>query len=52
MNSDTADVGYEGTLGMDSKAGSPGLWVGRKVRQQPTEQNPLLYVNYGKLGCN
>jgi hypothetical protein len=28
MHSDAADVGYVGTLGMCSEAGSPGLWEG------------------------
>jgi hypothetical protein len=28
MHSDAADVGYGGTLGMESEAGSPGLWEG------------------------
>jgi hypothetical protein len=29
MHSDAADVGYGGTLRMESEAGSPGLWEGR-----------------------
>ena len=29
MHSDAANFGYGGTLGKDTKAGSPGLWVGQ-----------------------
>lgn len=29
MHSDAADVGYGGTLGLDTGAGQPGLWEGR-----------------------
>lgn len=29
MHSDAADVGYGGTLGLETQAGAPGLWEGR-----------------------
>jgi hypothetical protein len=41
MHSDAADVGYSGTLGMESEAGSPGLWEGRGLWDTEERAEPI-----------
>jgi hypothetical protein len=41
MHSDAADVEYGGTLGMESEAGSPGLWEGRGLWATEERAEPI-----------
>jgi hypothetical protein len=41
MHSDAADVGYGGTLGLESEAGSPGLWEGHGLWATAERAEPI-----------
>jgi hypothetical protein len=41
MHSDAADVGYGGTLGLESEAGSPGLWEGHGLWATEERAEPI-----------